>query len=162
MTLDDCYKLAILPAYALLPARLASDRATVELLAIGLQESKLIYRKQLGNGPARSLWQFERGGGVRGVLRRQATAGLAREVCAARGVEPAEMPVWLRMETDDVLGAAFSRLLLWSDPAPLPAVDDFAGGWAMYLRNWRPGKPHPKSWRGYHDQAREYVQGLTS
>src|SRR5690606_38643231 len=82
MDLDVVVEQAIWPAYALLPSRMDSDRATVMLLAIGLQESRFEHRRQI-KGPARGFWQFERGRGVRGVLTHPATAALAREVCVA-------------------------------------------------------------------------------
>lgn len=52
------------PTLLLLPAKMESPQAVVMLLTIGLQESLFEHRRQLGNGPARSFWQMERGGGV--------------------------------------------------------------------------------------------------
>ena len=46
-----------------LRGKFRSTAADVLLLAIGLQESRFEHRQQIG-GPARSFWQFERGGGV--------------------------------------------------------------------------------------------------
>ncbi|XFB08402.1 hypothetical protein AAGT13_00040, partial [Azotobacter salinestris] len=92
-------------------------------LTIGLQESGLIHRRQIG-GPARGWWQFEQGGGVAGVLRHPASAGYARGVCTARKVSPEPGIVWAELEHDDTLAAAFARLLLWTDPAPLPEVGE--------------------------------------
>ena len=72
MTLTEVLRLAIEPALLLLPARMESAEATVMLLAIGLQESRLEHRRQI-KGPARSFWQAEKGGGmVHGVLRHPA------------------------------------------------------------------------------------------
>ena len=51
------------------------------------------------------------------------------------------------LEHDDVLAAAFGRLLLWTDPRAPPAVGDESGAWALYLRCWRPGKPRPRNGR---------------
>lgn len=151
--LDTIRASAVAPALALLPARMASPAAEVMLLAIGLQESRLTHRRQIG-GPARGLFQFERGGGVRGVLLHPASRGHALAVCAARGVEPVESAVYARLEHDDVLSAAFARLLLWTDPLPLPALGQADAAWNLYIRTWRPGKPHPKTW------ARLYAQAL--
>ncbi|MEX0297245.1 hypothetical protein AAH995_28740 [Pseudomonas putida] len=91
------------------------------LLSSGLQESRLIHRRQIG-GPAQGLWQFEKDGRVRGVLEHSITQALARSVCQARGVPVTNAAVYAVLEHDDVLAAAFARLLLWTDPAPLPAV----------------------------------------
>jgi hypothetical protein len=44
------------------------------------------------------------------------------------------------------LAAAFARWLLYTDPAPLPKIGAENGAWNYYLRNWRPGKPHPETW----------------
>ncbi|WNW11240.1 hypothetical protein RRX38_08760 [Pseudomonas sp. DTU_2021_1001937_2_SI_NGA_ILE_001] len=146
---------AIAPALALLPARMSGRRAEQMLLTVGLQESRLEHRRQLGNGPARGLWQFEKGGGVRGVLEFHTTKALARSVCEARGVAPTADAVHAAMEHDDVLAAAFARLLLWTDPAPLPAVGEVQQAWALYVRTWRPGKPHRHTWDGFYAQAME-------
>lgn len=121
--------------------------ARVTQAAIGYQESKYKTRIQSGNGPARSYWQFENGrlSGINGVLSHKATAAMAKTVCKACGVEPERMAVWKAMETDDVLGAAFARMLMYTDPQPLPTNAQQA--WEMYAnRLWRPGKPHPDEW----------------
>jgi len=108
------------------------------VLATMKQESALAHRKQVG-GPAKGLAQFERGGGVHGVLNHHASAKLAAAVCDARGVEPLAGPVYDALETDDILAACFARLLLLTDPAPLPAVGDIEGAFETYVHSWRPG-----------------------
>lgn len=135
---------AIAPALALLPARMTSPEAEVMMIAIGLQESGLVHRRQIG-GPARGLLQFETGG-VRGVLQHEASRSHALALCAARGVEPTTAAVYARLEHDDVLAMAVGRLLLWTDPKPLPALGKADEAWALYLRTWRPGKPHRNRW----------------
>ena len=155
MTLSDVIKTAINPALAILPMAMDSAKARVMLLATGLQESRFEYRRQMGNGPARGFWQFERGGGVKGVFTHHASTGHLYNLCKARGV-PFDIPaIWAALETDDVLAAGVARLLYYTDPKPLPEVDDAEGSWKLYLRTWRPGKPHPETWPGYHQQARE-------
>ena len=67
-----------------------------------------------------------------------------RWVCADRNVKPTSFALWTAIQSDDVLAFAAGRLLLWTDPAPMPL--DEAGAWACYLHNWRPGKPHPSTW----------------
>jgi hypothetical protein len=145
---------AIDPALTLLPARMDSARGRVQMVAIGLQESRLVHRQQIG-GPARGLWQFEQGGGVAGVLRHAATAAHAVTLCAARGVQAVARDVYNQLEHDDVLAAGFARLLLWSDPGPLPAIGDSQGAWQLYLRTWRPGKPHRRTWDALYAEAVE-------
>ena len=137
--LCDVVEKAIKPAFVMLPARMRSREAIVPLLVIGLQESEFKHRRQMGNGPARGLWQFERGGGVVGVLRHRSTAALALEVCRARGVAAVAADVHAALEHDDVLAAAFARLLLWTDSKPLPALNDVEGACQLYLRAWGPG-----------------------
>lgn len=152
-------------AAGLLPCRMKDPRADVLLLAIGLQESRLVYRDQLEAGgrdtrpgPAMGLWQFERGGGVAGVLDHRATEHYARALCRDRGVDPVPDAVWRRLEEDDVLAAGFARLLLWTLPQALPALGDWAGAWEQYLDAWRPGKPHPHTWGGFYTEALATVQ----
>ena len=45
------------PTLRILPPMMTSDAAKAMLLAIGMQESRLTHRKQIG-GPAMGLWQF--------------------------------------------------------------------------------------------------------
>lgn len=150
---------AVNPAMLLLPG---SDTMPARALmwSIGRQESRMVYRfqKVAGNpyakGPARGLWQFERAGGVAGVLTHPNTRADALKLCTARDVMPTPQAVHPRLEFDDVLAAGFARLLLRSDPRPLPALDASPDAtWDYYLRNWRPGKPHRASWDEYHAEA---------
>lgn len=157
MTLPEIRAQAIAPALALLPARMASPQAEVMLLAIGLQESRFTHRRQV-RGPARGFWQFEQGGGVVGVLRHPASREHALRVCDARGVQPVAEQIYQHLEHDDVLAAAFARLLLWTDPARLPAVGEVARAWDLYIRTWRPGKPHRHTWDGLYARAMDEVR----
>lgn len=158
MTLKEIIGAAVDPALARLPAKMDTPAARVMLLAIGLQESRFLHRRQIG-GPARGFWQFERGGGVRGVLTHPASRDHAYRVCAARGVDPVAAAVYPALEADDVLAAAFARLLMWTDAWRLPAVGDTQGGWELYIRTWRPGKPHPGTWQALYAQAVAEVGG---
>lgn len=137
---------AIEPALALLPSIMDTPSARVLLLAFGLQESRFEHRDQLEKGgkntalgPALSFWQFERAGGVLGVLQHKASRIHAVRICTARGVNADSRAVWRRMAVDDVLGAAFARLLIWTDPLALPLASDAESAWRLYLRTWRPG-----------------------
>lgn len=154
----------------LLPSRMDSDKSRVMLLAICGQEADFHHRWQVHDakrpnsmGAARGLWQFERGGGVRGVLNHPASKDLAKEVCGERGVAATMSAVYSALHADDVLAACFARLLLWTDPAPLPSLGDFDGAFALYLRTWRPGaydrgtvavrSKLRRKWGDYYDQA---------
>lgn len=135
---------AVNESYKLLPVKMDSPFARINQAAIGQQESGYLVRRQYGNGPAMGYWQFEEGGGVKGVMEHKSTVELARAVCHARGIPFVRRAVWEALETDDVLAAAFCRLLMWTDSGKLPANE--ADGWAMYARTWRPGRPHPDKW----------------
>ena len=147
------------PAFRELPARMASDEARVMLLAIGLQESRFVHRVQMPlrpgmpPGPARGFWQFERGGGVHGVLRHGASEAHAHRALASRGITSTSHAAWAALATDDVLAAIFARLLLWTDASPLPRIGDEGGAWDCYIRNWRPGKPHRQTWGALYNRA---------
>ncbi|MFY0480419.1 hypothetical protein [Achromobacter marplatensis] len=145
MNVSEITKTVIKPALALLPAKMDTPAARVKLPAIGLQESRFLHRRRIGDGPARGLWQFERGGGVRGVLTHPASREYAYRVCTVQGVGPIAAAVHPALEVDDVLAASFARLLMWTDARNLPAVGDAKGGWELYARTWRPGKPHPQT-----------------
>lgn len=158
MNLSEITKTGINPALALLPAKMDTPRARVMLLAIGLQESRFVHRRQI-KGPAVGFWQFERGGGVRGVLTHPSSWADARSICTARDVEPTATDVYNSLAHDDILAAGFARLLLWTDPASLPAIGDSDAAWQLYLRTWRPGKPHPGTWDALYSQAVAAVGG---
>lgn len=160
----------VTPALQYLPGYMNSDRAKVMLLAIALQESGLAHRWQVVDvknpgikGPARGLWQFERGskasrGGVWGVYLHHSTHETLRLLCRDRDCNFEPFAIWAQLEHDDVLAASVARLLLYTDAFPLPAVDDAAGAWTMYAeRTWRPGKPHAHTWQRNHDAARAAV-----
>lgn len=153
----DVLKTAVEPALALLPSAMTSTRAKVLMLAIMGQESGWKDRYQVvaggGKGPARGLAQFERGGGVKGVLEHPATASLAGKVCEARHTPAVVSVVWEELEHDDILAACFARLLLYTDPHPLPELGDVQGAWDYYVRNWRPGKPHRDRWGSNYEKA---------
>jgi hypothetical protein len=144
---------------ALLPHQMASAQARVMLYAIGLQESRFTARRQLvGNpprptGPAKGYWQFERLGGCRGVVSHPASRYWMHRVCVTQEVAFNATGIWNAIETNDILAAAAARLLLFTDPKKLPATGDAAGAWNLYIRTWRPGKPHRKTWDAFHQQA---------
>lgn len=137
-----------------LPAKFDTKEANVMLLAIGLQESRFQHRQQVG-GPAHGFWQFERGGGVTGVLTHAETGKFASAACAIRGCAASAEAVYRRIVDDDLLACSFARLLLWSDPKPLPAIGHIHEAWDLYLRTWRPGRPHEATWAGLYKQAAE-------
>jgi hypothetical protein len=162
--LDTIIRSVLDPALALLPPAMDKPKARVMLLAIGLQESRFMYRAQkiagqpYLKGPARGYWQMERGGGVIGVMTHPATNEYAHALCGTRGVPFDSVLVHARLEDDDILAAAFARLLLWADRQPLPALDaSHDDAWSCYVRNWRPGKPRRESWDEFHAQARGQV-----
>lgn len=153
---------ALNPALALLPPKLDSREARLLVLAICLQESGLTARAQRvaggGKGPARGLAQFELTG-VRGVMTHPASRELVAKVCTDRRIGGATSSVvWAELENDDVLAMALARLLLLTDPRPLPPEGDEEGAWAYYLRNWRPGKPHRDRWGPNYQAALAFVR----
>ncbi|MFY3138025.1 hypothetical protein ACOTFF_15700 [Achromobacter xylosoxidans] len=162
MDLKTMIEAAVTPALALLPAAMDTQAARVMLLAIGLQESRFLHRRQIG-GPARGFWQFEKGtrasrGGVWGVFLHAASRDHLPALCKARSVACDPDAIYAALEYDDVLAAGVARLLLWTDPKALPPVGDADAGWALYLRTWRPGKPKPDSWPDLYRQAAAQVQ----
>ena len=142
----------------LLPARMDSARARVMLLAIGLQESRFEHTHQIG-GPAHGYWQFESGGGTKGVMTHPASEKHARSVCFDLGVPWGRAQVFDALEYDQVLACAFARLLLWTDPRSLPEIGAQTAAWETYIWNWRPGKPHQSTWPANYHAAQKFIQG---
>ncbi|MCW2933440.1 MAG: hypothetical protein JWM19_4402, partial [Actinomycetia bacterium] len=122
-----------------------SNEARVLVMAIAGQESDWEARLQGGGGPARSFWQFEGGGGAVGELF-SVTPKQLKAVCDYLIVPYNVATVFQAMAWNDTLAACMARLLLWQDPAALPAIGDVQAGWNYYQRNWRPGAPRPEVW----------------
>ena len=137
MTDVDAFRAAIRTAYTLLPDKMESKEADVMLAAIGLQESRLHYRRQV-HGPARGLWQFELAG-VRGVLAHKASRIPVMRLCMSLHVPAEAEEIHEQLEFDDTLAAGVARLLLWTDPFELPDLGEVDSAWSYYVRNWRPG-----------------------
>lgn len=140
--------------FAILGDHFDTPAARAMLWAIGRQESRFIHRRQIG-GPARGFWQFEKGGGVKGVLTHPASKQHAIALCKERDVDPTTAAVYPALEKDDILAAGFARLLLFTDPSalPTPKFGLAQDAWAYYKRNWRPGKPHRQTWDGFWREA---------
>lgn len=152
-------KASVAEALGLLPSRMRAKEAQVMIYAIGLQESEFKYRRQMiGNpprpaGPAKGYYQFERGGGCKGVVEHDASRYWMHVVCQERGVAFNATAIWHGIEQDDVLAAAAARLLLFTDSRKLPALGQEKEAWNLYIRTWRPGKPHPEKWAGNYAAA---------
>lgn len=170
LTLAEITEQAIDPALALLPPKMDTPEARCLLLAIGGQESGFRDRRQIiqvkrggqvvsvAEGPAKSFWQGERGGGmVRGVRLHPATSQYAQRLYAARAVRPLDVSIWNAIEHDDVLAAGLARLLLFTDPYKLPALGLEQLAWETYVRLWKPGKPRRLEWDGNYARALAFV-----
>lgn len=143
----------------LVPAIPVTRNVRVLMLAIAGQESNWSARVQGGNGPGHGFFQFERMGGVNGVLKHPLTADPAIVLCKVAGVQPTPDAVWAKLATiaGDPLAVGFARLLLWTDPRPIPSPDKGAVAWGYYVRNWRPGSPGPDRWPTNLDAANAAV-----
>jgi hypothetical protein len=162
MTPQRLYQTAIRPALdELVPLGIASSpQAARFILAIALQETGLRNRRQVVAGgaevgPAASFWQFEQGGGVKGVLTHSSAAKRMAAVCESYNVQPTTAGLWEAMRYQDIVAAAAARLLVYTLPGALPATE--AEGWAQYVSAWRPGKPHPETWPAAWKVATETV-----
>jgi hypothetical protein len=133
--------------------------AKAMLLAIGLQESRFEDRTQMEGGPARGFWQFERGGGVFGVLGHPATKARIASVLQTMGYNLKTATSHEAIEHNDILACVFARLLLWTHPDPLPVRGDVSGSWSYYTSCWRPGKPHREMWDAHYNRAWKLAQG---
>lgn len=130
-------------AFELLGDKYNSPAAMRIMLAIAYQESGFEHREQIG-GPAKGFWQFERFGGVAGVLHHRSTSAAAAKVCKVCKVPTMTAFVYPALAENDLLAACFARLLLWTLPGPIPTTEEEA--WQYYLSAWRPGKPHRNRW----------------
>ncbi len=146
----------IVPGLKLLPEKMDTVKARAQLVAIGFQESGFTSRKQVG-GPARGLWQFEKGGGIVGVLNHPSTCKIIQGVCERIVLPPYADLCYGAVAYHDALACCFARLLLWTSPMSLPDRDEMDKGWLLYLTTWRPGKPRPEDWPENFKRAWEMV-----
>ncbi len=159
MQLNEVLRNIVASAMAQLPPAMDSPKARVMLLAIGLQESRFEFRRQLGNGPARGFWQFELGtraskGGVWGVYLHMLSAAPLVALCNLHKVAATPEAIWTALEFNDIFACGVARLMLWTDSQALPALGDADGAWNTYaVRVWRPGKPHRDTWDAFYGQA---------
>lgn len=143
MTPEILLNSAIIPALGVLPERMDSTPARAMLLSIAMQESGIRHRVQVG-GPAHGFYQFEPIG-VAGVQQHHATSEFAAGINHTFLYSPNE--VYGAIQHNDVLASAYARLLLWSLPDALPGGRmDVDYGWNLYVKAWRPGKPHRDRW----------------
>jgi len=152
----DYFQGVVFPAtFSMLPKKMDSKEARAMLLAIGLQESRFEERRQLGNGPAVSPWQFEPTG-VSGVLSHKASRPVIVEVVNMMDY-PLGTDLHRIIENNDILACCFARCLLWTHPNSLPIINQPTKGWMQYINCWRPGKPHQQTWEGFFNQAWEML-----
>lgn len=155
----------LIPALAFIRRNLPSIPASVEehtmLLAIAGQESNWTDRRQANSGPASSFWQFERGG-ILGVMRDDETSKSVAVLCGMAGIAFQSTVIWRLMGTPegDNFSAAMARLLLWSDPMPLPKGE--ADSYLYYLGLWRPGAPSRERWAAVYPQAVEAIKMVST
>lgn len=133
------------------------------LLAIAIQETGLRNRRQViagkgETGPAASFWQFEQGGGCKGVLEHYLVAPCMRGLCADFNVPATPAGLWEAMRYNDVLAAIAARLLVYTLPGKLPTTAE--DGWRQYIEAWRPGKPHISTWAAAWETATKTVKEL--
>lgn len=155
MTPNDLVTLAIVPALSLLPENMDTVNARAMLVATALQESGLRHRTQQDGDDdpydlAVGWWQFERIG-VTGVQDHHATCEYAAGVNQVLGY-PAKH-AHHAVAHNDVLAAAYARLLLWRLPYALPERAETREAWDQYIAAWRPGKPHYRTWEEHYATA---------
>lgn len=151
--IEHTLKYTIPAAYSLLPPAMSSPAASAMLLAIGLQESKFLARRQGGGGPARGFWQFETGG-IAGVLKHPSSSAYINKILFFLRYNGANAVYCTSLvEDNDTLACVFARLLLWTLPDKLRGKDDPGGAWEQYIKGWRPGKPVLESWGSNYAEA---------
>jgi hypothetical protein len=149
-------KTAIIPALSLLNPKLDTPAARALLICIALQESGLRARRQMLEardhwweskpGKGHGFWQFERDGGVRGVLRHAAASAIVLPVIDAMLYPRDPYAVHEALIHNDILACVLARALLYSVPDAMPRPNEADKGWSIYLKAWRPGKAHPEAW----------------
>ena len=122
----------------ILEPKFDSPSARLQLLTMGLQESRFMDRVQNRNGPAHSFWQ-EEPNGIKAVFNHKIVGPILVDVCNKLGVAPNWLHVYTAVILNDELACTVARLLLYADLNPLPKVGDCDGAFKCYIRVWGPG-----------------------
>lgn len=104
---------------------LYSKAASNLLLGTALQESKLKWLRQLGNGPARGLFQMEPAthNDIYAHYLRY-NSELEKRVLRLTAALPSQVE---QLETNLAYSCAMARVHYWRRPEPLPAAEDIEG-----------------------------------
>lgn len=148
----------VIPAtLSVLPPRMRNKESHALMLAVGLQESRFEYRFQVG-GPAHGFWQFEAGGGWKGVMNHAATRDTARALLKIMSYGEPDVSDYKGIAHNDILACALARLLLFTHPKRLPVSGEHQYAWGYYVSLWRPGKPHRETWDTFYNVAWNMVE----
>lgn len=154
----------------LLPEPLRTLDAKVQLYATSTQENLTRAPRQLIKkdgklqpiGPAAGDYQFEKTGGIRGLINFKSARvqQMLTEVCKARKVAMTADALFDAIQFDPVLAAALARLLYYTDAGALPKAGAEQYAWDVYLRTWRPGayQRDPKGLRA--KWAKSYAEAM--
>lgn len=133
----------------LLPEPLRTLDAKVQLYATSVQENPTRAPRQIIKkdgklqpiGPAAGDYQFEKTGGIRGLINFKSARvqQMLVGVCKARKVAVTVDALFDAIQVDPVLAAALARLLYFTDAGALPEAGAEQYAWEVYLRTWRPG-----------------------
>jgi hypothetical protein len=157
--IDHILRFVVPAAYSLLPSPMDSPRATAQLLAIGLQETKFLDRHQRPAGTACGFWQFEIPS-VTEVMtnpRSRPSAETALRALRYHAIVGSVPSIQQRLADHDTLACVFARLLLWTIPDGLPRRNQPDRAWQQYLSRWHPGRPHVYTWPVYFEEAWDRV-----
>jgi hypothetical protein len=157
MTPEQFLQRILIPAEIAFPFK-ASTQSRALLLAIAGQESGWANRAQVPTDYAHSWWMFEREG-VEGVMDHPSSGATLRAFCAEQAIGFDPDIIWAAITWHDGLAYALARLLLWTDPQPLPTVGNVENSWLLYTKLWRPGRPRPTVWATIYEEATDATQG---
>src|SRR5689334_967 len=102
-------RLAVDPALSLLPESTRTDEARAMLIAICLQETNLVRRRQMADGPAHGFPQFEPRT-VELIWNHATTKKAARELCKILSLPETPLAVFVAMEFNDIVACYYARL----------------------------------------------------
>lgn len=127
----------------------------VLLIAIAIIESGLKAREQYTGGPAKSFWQIEPATAEDTLARCKHVKRFCDALLCPSPLKPVDFRYTLRY--CDAAACAIARGILLLDRKRLPEYGDQQGALSCYLRNWRPGKPHPEKWPAAYKAAMDAI-----
>jgi len=150
----DYYKYVVKPAMELYDEKftLVYEPITIakQIIAVSMQESGLVTRRQFGGGPARGYLQFEQYGVILDIVTRRNGSRFARMFNLTLNeymtLKETATELYVAVEYNDILGVMMMIDKYRLDHISIANDTTDDQRWDAYIKTWAPGKPRREHW----------------